>query len=236
MLGGKLRVEQPEPAGAKAREQMHERRLRGVARAMEHAFAEEGAAQAHPIKAADQGLALVGLDRMGMAGCEQFTIEPHDLAVDPGLLPLGAGAHDRFERAVGDHPIPIRPDRLGEAARDDEPVERKDPAHPGARPRTGPWRRGFRPSERRRSNRPGAECPPSARICAGPFSWICNRGTARASRQAGRRAAGWSEAGRWRRLRWLAGPPPVYADLSKSSYLSHRQRLRLNGADHDQRI
>ena len=63
-----------------------------------------------------------------MAGGEQFAIEPHDLVVDPGLLALGAGAHDRFERAVGDHPESIRPHRLGEAARDDEPVEREDPA------------------------------------------------------------------------------------------------------------
>ena len=63
-----------------------------------------------------------------MAGGEQFAIEPHDLVVDPGLLTLGAGAHDRFERAVGDHPESIRPHRLGEAARDDEPVEREDSA------------------------------------------------------------------------------------------------------------
>ena len=63
---------------------------------------------------------------MRMAGGEQFAVEPHDLVVDPGLLTLGAGAYDRFERAVGDHPEAIRPHRLGEAARDDEPVERED--------------------------------------------------------------------------------------------------------------
>ena len=128
MLGRELRVEQPETAGPEAREQMHERDLRGVAGAMKHALAEEGAAQAHPVETADQRLALIGLDRMGMAGGEQFAIEPHDLVVDPGLLTLGAGAHDRFERAVGDHPKSIRPHRLGEAARDDEPVERENSA------------------------------------------------------------------------------------------------------------
>ncbi len=128
MLRRELRVEQPKPAGPKAREQMRQRNLRGVTGAMKHAFAEEGAAQAHPIKAADQGVAVIGLNRMRMTGGEQVAIEPHDLVVDPGLLPLGAGAHDRFERAVGHHPISIRPHRLGEAARNDEPIEREDPA------------------------------------------------------------------------------------------------------------
>ena len=105
---------------------MHERDLRGVAGAMEHALSEEGAAQVHPVKAANQSTALVGLDRMRMAGGEQFAVETHDLVVDPSVLALGAGAYDRFERAVGDHLEPIRPHRLGEAARDDEPVERED--------------------------------------------------------------------------------------------------------------
>ena len=105
---------------------MDERDLRGVAGAMEHAFAEKGAAQAHAVKAADQPIALVSLERMGMAGGEQFAIEPHDLVVYPGLLALGAGAHDRFERAVGGDPVSIRPHRLGEAARHDEPIERED--------------------------------------------------------------------------------------------------------------
>src|ERR1700678_614352 len=65
---------------------------------------------------------------MRMAGSEQFAVQPHDLVVDPGLLTLGAGAYHRFERAVGDHPEAIRPDRLGEAARGYEPVEREDAA------------------------------------------------------------------------------------------------------------
>src|SRR3984885_12294187 len=107
---------------------MHERDLRSVARAVKHALSEEGAAQAYPVKAANQRLAFVGLEGMRMAGGEQFAVEPHDLVVDPSLLTLGAGAHDRFERAVGDHPESIRPHRLGEAARDDEPVERENPA------------------------------------------------------------------------------------------------------------
>ena len=141
------------PPSPEAREQMDERDLRGVAGAMEHALAEEGAAQAHAIEAADQLIALVSLERMGVAGGEQFAIEPHDLVVDPGLLALRAGAHDRFKRAVGGDTIPIRPHRFGEAARDDEAIERENSALAAVRPRTIPWRRGSRPSERRRSNR-----------------------------------------------------------------------------------
>ena len=49
MFGRELRVEQSEAAGPKAREQMHERDLRGVASAVKHALSEEGAAQAHPV-------------------------------------------------------------------------------------------------------------------------------------------------------------------------------------------
>src|SRR5271154_4679105 len=114
---------------------MDKRDLRGVAGAMEHAFAEESAAQAHAIKAADQRIALVGLERMCVTGCEQFAIEPHDLVVDPGLLALGAGAYDRFERVVGDHPETIRPHRLDETPRHDEPIEREDSALLGLDPK-----------------------------------------------------------------------------------------------------
>src|SRR6202453_3653903 len=65
---------------------------------------------------------------MRMAGSEQFAVQPHDLVVDPGLLSLGAGAYDRFESAVGDHLETIGTHGLGEAARDDKPVEREDAA------------------------------------------------------------------------------------------------------------
>src|SRR5208283_2566880 len=91
-------------------------------------LAEKGAAQADAVKAADQRIALVGLDRMRMTHLEQFAIEAHDLVVDPGFLALGASTHDRFERAVGGDPEPIRAHSLGETARDDKTVERKDAA------------------------------------------------------------------------------------------------------------
>src|ERR1700682_1068706 len=58
MLGDILGVEQLESAGDQPRHQMHQRHLRGVAGAMKHAFAEEGAAEANPIKPADKVVML----------------------------------------------------------------------------------------------------------------------------------------------------------------------------------
>ena len=183
MLGRELRVEQPEPSGAKAREQMHQRNLRGVPGAMEHAFAEEGAAQAHPVKAADQGVPLVGLNRMRTAGGEQFAVEPHDLVVDPGLLALGAGAHDRFERAVCDHAESIRPHGLGEAARNDEPIERENSALLRLDPKQLLGVAAFR--HRKDADRIGPEQDVRRQLeFTRPGFHDCNRGTARASRQA----------------------------------------------------
>jgi hypothetical protein len=62
MLGDVLGVEQFEAAGDQPRHQMHQRHLRGVAGAVEHALAEEGAAQADAVEAADEIVALPDLD------------------------------------------------------------------------------------------------------------------------------------------------------------------------------
>ena len=80
VLGQELAVEQGEAAEPEARHEMDEGELGGVAGAAEHALAEEGAAEDHAIQAADQGLALPDLDRMGMAltvqGEEEDTRSP----------------------------------------------------------------------------------------------------------------------------------------------------------------
>src|ERR1041385_5763555 len=62
MIGHELRVEQHEAARAQSRDQMHERDLRGVAHAVEHALAEEGAAETYPVEPADKLAAVVDLD------------------------------------------------------------------------------------------------------------------------------------------------------------------------------
>ena len=63
------------PPSLQPRDEMDQRDLGGVARAMEHALAEEGRAEADAVEAADQLAALVGLDRMGAAEREQRAIE-----------------------------------------------------------------------------------------------------------------------------------------------------------------
>ena len=67
MIGDKLRVEQREAAGLQPRHQMHQRDLRGVARAVKHALAEKRAAERDAVEAADQALAVIDLDAVAMA-------------------------------------------------------------------------------------------------------------------------------------------------------------------------
>ena len=54
MLGRELRVQQGEPAVDQPGDQMDQCDLAGVARAAEHALAEEGGPERHAVKPADQ--------------------------------------------------------------------------------------------------------------------------------------------------------------------------------------
>src|SRR5258708_6380123 len=78
MLGHILRVEQLESAGDQPRHQMHQRYLGSVAGAMKHALAEEGAAEADPIKPADKVVILPDLDAVGVPEVVQPDIEIAD--------------------------------------------------------------------------------------------------------------------------------------------------------------
>ena len=72
MVGHELSVEQREAAGAKPCDQMHQRHLRGVARAMEHTLAEERAAEAYAVEPADEFAVFIGLDAVAMADAEEL--------------------------------------------------------------------------------------------------------------------------------------------------------------------
>ncbi len=98
MVGEELRVEQPIAAEPQPRDEMHQRDLRGIARAMEHALAEERRAEAHAVEAADQRVAVIDLDGVAMPDVEQPAIELADRRVDPGARALRAGL-----RAAVDH-------------------------------------------------------------------------------------------------------------------------------------
>jgi ribosomal protein S12 methylthiotransferase accessory factor YcaO len=65
---------------------------------------------------------------MGAAEIEQRAVEPANVGVDPGLVAIGASRHDAIEGAVGDHLERVAARRLGETARNDEAVKRKNSA------------------------------------------------------------------------------------------------------------
>ena len=108
MVGDELGVEQPVMAGLEPRHQMHERDLRSVARAVEHALAEKGAAETDAIEAADQLLAVIDLDGVAVAALVELAIEIADAGVDPGArasrLRLRAAVDDGIEIAIDRRP------------------------------------------------------------------------------------------------------------------------------------
>src|ERR1041384_1847951 len=102
MVGQKLGVEQAVSAGLESRAEMHQRALRGVARAVKHALAEERATQVDAVKTTDERRAVIDLDRVAVADLEQAAIERADLGVDPG-----AGAARPRRRAAVDDRIEV---------------------------------------------------------------------------------------------------------------------------------
>src|SRR5262249_50005006 len=82
VIGHELGVEQLEAAGLEPRHQVHERDLGGIARAVKHALAEEGAAERDAVEAADQRLVLVDLEAVAMPPLVQLAVELADALVD----------------------------------------------------------------------------------------------------------------------------------------------------------
>src|SRR5690349_20021830 len=94
MLRDELRVEQPVAADFQPRDEMHERDHGGVARAMKHALAEEGAAERNAVQSADQHVSLVHFHRVAISALEQRAVDASDARIDPGpaAVALGFGA------------------------------------------------------------------------------------------------------------------------------------------------
>ena len=67
MVGHELAVEKREIAGLQPSDEPGQRDLGCIRHPAEHAFAEEGAAELHAVKAADQRGRYPDLDRMGVA-------------------------------------------------------------------------------------------------------------------------------------------------------------------------
>jgi hypothetical protein len=126
MLGHELAIEKGEVPDLEARDQPCERDLGRVGAAAEHALAEEGAAELHAVKAADQPILVPDLDRMSVARAVERQHGALELGVDPRLLAVGAGSnHGREVAVVGDFE-PSRAQRPAERAREVEAVEGND--------------------------------------------------------------------------------------------------------------
>src|SRR6266478_2225497 len=121
VLGDELGVEQLESPRPQPRHQMHQRNFRGVAGAMEHALAEEGAAEAHPVKPADQDLPVIDLDGVAMADVVELAIKRADAPIDPGPRTarsrLGAAVDDGLEIAVANDGERLRPNGAAKSRR-----------------------------------------------------------------------------------------------------------------------
>jgi hypothetical protein len=74
VIGHELAVEQPEAADLQPRHQPGQSHLRSIGASREHAFAEEGRAELHAVKAADKLPILPALDRMGVAEAVELVV------------------------------------------------------------------------------------------------------------------------------------------------------------------
>src|SRR5947209_19819689 len=130
MVRDELRVEQYEAAGDQARDEMHQRHLRGVAFAVEHALAKECAAKRDAVESAGELVAVPRLHAVAVAELVQRRVEIADAAIDPGVFATharrSAAVDDLRERTIDRHPEAIRPHGAREPRRDMEAVERDD--------------------------------------------------------------------------------------------------------------
>ncbi len=134
MRGNELAVEQSPSACNQPRDEVRERDLRCVARAADHRFAEEGAAERHAIEAAGELAVQPHLDAVCMTELEQPLVARLDDGVDPRRRPvvggLGAERHHLAEDGVGGDAETVGDEDLLQAAREVKAVQRQDRAQP----------------------------------------------------------------------------------------------------------
>ncbi len=109
---------------------MHERDLRRVGGAAEHALTEEGAAQSDAVETADQHLVLPTFDAVGMAAPVKLQVQPADRRVYPGVLASRrrgcAGVEHRRKGCVRTHDERLVSDGPAKPGRYVEGVQRND--------------------------------------------------------------------------------------------------------------
>ena len=133
VIGHVLGVEQLESADLEPGHEMHERDLGRVARAMEHALAEERPPERDPVEPADQRVALVDFEAVAMAALVELAIEHADARIDPRARPAVASLRATFQHAVevavdGDGEA-VGTHRSGEPRGNMKAIERNDAAH-----------------------------------------------------------------------------------------------------------
>ena len=134
--GDPLGVEEGEAALAQALDEGVEGDFRGIGFPMEHRFAEESAADGNAVEATGEMAVVPGFDGMGEAAAVKLAIALDDLFGDPGLIAVGAGAHDGFEglvyadleRAVGENALEAVGDVESIVKGDDRARVRLEPA------------------------------------------------------------------------------------------------------------
>lgn len=72
----------------------------GAGDEVEHGFAEEGGAEADAVEASGELAVAPDFEGMGVAEVVEGEVAADDGFVDPGILPLGAVAHDGFEGGI----------------------------------------------------------------------------------------------------------------------------------------
>lgn len=136
MLGARLCVEQFIAALVESLDQGGERDFAGVALVVEHAFAEECAAETYAIEAAGELVVLPGFDAVGMTQFMQADEGGDEFFVDPGVLDsVGhAGSHSGLEVVIDADFEFFLADELAKGLGDVELIEREDAARIGGVP------------------------------------------------------------------------------------------------------
>src|SRR5262249_46058606 len=138
VIGNELSVKQLETSRTQPCHQMHECHLGRIARAVEHAFAEERAAQGDPIESADQRRALVDFEAMAVPPFVELAVKHVNAPVDPSARAsrpgLRAGVKHAVEIAIDRYGETIRADRAHKPGRNMEAVEWNDASFLGLDP------------------------------------------------------------------------------------------------------
>src|SRR5262249_9720094 len=133
VISHELSVEQLEAAGAQTRDQVDEGDLGRVAHAVEHALAEEGAAERDAVEPTDQSIVFEDLNAVAVAAAGKLTIKDAEPRSDPRTLTpglrLGAAVQHAVEVAVDGHGKAVRSHRARQPSGQVKAIERDDPAH-----------------------------------------------------------------------------------------------------------